>query len=265
MASAMVDGVLRKSFYHPHEIACTSAPDGTGESLAEKSGITFCSSVDKLLDLASNGGEPKLPVIVLAFKPQQLNEIGVRHADFAAGRLIISILAGMKIENLTAKFKPSRNIVRSMPNTPGQIGAGITCYASRIPLNDDDRESVTRILGSMGPVIPLEESYLDAVTALSGSGPAYLFEFVAALRDGGIAAGLDAEIAYQLASETVLGAARLLNRSGETPEFLRDAVSSPGGTTLAGLEVMGRAGFRNIMKETIIAAKARSIELAKAP
>jgi len=263
MASAMVEGVLRKSYYDPTEIACTSAPDGSGESLAQRTGITFCGTVEDLFEHVSRDGDEAFPVIVLAFKPQQLQEIGSRHQRIATGRLLISILAGIRIDKLGAKFGTARNIVRSMPNTPGQIGAGITCFSSESRLDESDRDRVVKILGSMGPVIPLDESFLDAVTAVSGSGPAYLFEFVAALRDGGIAAGLQPAIACQLAVETVLGAARLLSQSGETPEFLRDAVSSPGGTTLAGLEVMRTADFRAIMRNTVLAAKARSIELAE--
>ena len=153
--------------------------------------------------------------------------------------------------------------MRAMPNTPGQIGAGITCYASLNHLEDADREDVEKILGSMGQVIPLDEEYLDAVTAVSGSGPAYVFEFVAALRDGGIAAGLEPEVAYKLALETTLGAARLLASTGESPENLRDRVTSPGGTTMAALEVLNEREFRNILADAVEAARKRSIEMAQ--
>ena len=254
MASAMVEGILRDQSFASSEIICYSAPDGSGEALAERTGIAFTEELHRVC------GEPD--TVVLAFKPQQLSEMTPDHARFTKGKLIISIIAGSTSDRLLGNFPEARNIVRSMPNTPGQIGAGITCFASRNRLAATDEEVVWKILRSMGTVIPLEEEYLDAVTAVSGSGPAYLFEFVAALRDGGIAAGLDPGVAARLALETTLGAARLLVGSGETPETLKEWVSSPGGTTLAGLAVMDSAGFRRIMRETVAAAKSRSRELA---
>jgi pyrroline-5-carboxylate reductase len=150
-----------------------------------------------------------------------------------------------------------------MPNTPGQIGAGITGWCARHPLSAGDRRLVDTVLGSLGLVVALEEKFLDAVTAVSGSGPAFLFEFVAALREGGVAAGLARDVAAKLAQETVLGAARLLAETGAEPEALRDQVTSPHGTTHAGLQVMVARGFREMVKETILAAKARSEELSR--
>ena len=255
MATAMVTGLLENGRYKSEEICCISAPDGTAESLASATGIRVADGLPSLLEHPD--------IVVLAIKPQQFDEIAEEHADLFSNKLIISILAGTSISKLRTRFSKARNIVRAMPNTPGQIGAGITCFASATPLSSEDDKRATRILDSMGPVIPLPEDYLDAVTALSGSGPAYLFEFVSGLRDGGIQAGLPPEVAFQLAMETTLGAARLLARSGETPETLRDRVASPGGTTLAGLEVMEKAEFRKILTETILSAKQRSIDLAK--
>ena len=255
MATAMVSGLLESESYKSAEIACASAPDGTAELLASETGIAVIQDRVALCREADS--------IVLAVKPQQLSHLGRETARDSTGKLLISILAGTPLRRLRETFPTTRNIVRAMPNTPGQIGAGITCFASLNPLAAPDEKAVLTILGSMGPALPLSEHYLDAVTALSGSGPAYLFEFVAGLRDGGVEAGLAPEIAFKLALETTLGAARLLARSGETPETLRDRVASPGGTTLAGLEVMGRREFRRILAETIRAAKNRSIELSQ--
>jgi len=122
--------------------------------------------------------------------------------------------------------------VRTLPNTPAAIGAGITPWCARAPLAPADRAIVDRLLGALGQLVELGEEHMDAVTALSGSGPAFLFEFVAALRDGGVAAGLPRETAQKLALETVLGAAKLLVHTGGEPEALRDKVVSPNGTTL---------------------------------
>lgn len=255
MASAIIKSLITNKLYQPNEIICLSAADGTGESLSAQTGISNTDNIETLFTEAET--------LVLAFKPQQLSDIGIVHARLSANRLIISILAGITIAKLEGKFTQTTKIVRSMPNTPGQIGAGITCFASKEALSDENKSIVERILGSLGPTISVSEECMDAVTAVSGSGPAYLFEFVAALRDGGIKAGLDSELAYKLALETVLGASRLLARTKESPETLRDLVSSPRGTTLAGLEIMKSRNFRKMMSETVLAAKKRSIELAK--
>ena len=130
-------------------------------------------------------------------------------------------------------------------------------------MSDSDRGSVDTVLGALGEMVELDEKDLDAVTALSGSGPAFLFEFVAALRDGGVAAGLPRDVAARLAQATVLGSARLLAQTKMEPEALRDQVTSPHGTTFAGLQRMSARGFRDTLKETILAAKARSEELSR--
>ena len=255
MASAMVGGILNQHVFRPEAIGCTSAADGTGEALAAKTGITLVSSVSALLETAD--------IVVLAFKPQQLKDMGPEMAERTRGKLVLSILAGATLARLEATFPAARNIVRSMPNTPGMIGAGITAYAARSALSDADRTTTESILGALGEVLALPESQLDAVTGLSGSGPAYLFEFVAALRDGGVAAGLDAATAYRLALHTALGAAKLLQAVPETPETHRDWVTSPNGTTLAGLNTLKAHGFRESIQATVLAAAARSRELAQ--
>ncbi len=255
MGTAMVSGMLRNKLYQPEELACLGAEDGSAEALSSRTGIRHIPNLEKLLA----GCE----ILVLAFKPQQLSQAGSEHARLSEGKLILSILAGSTLKRLDEKFPLARNIIRAMPNTPGQIGAGITCYSTKNEIDFTDREKVENILESMGPVIPLEEKFLDAVTALSGSGPAYVFEFVAALRDGGIRAGLEPEVAERLSLETVLGSARLLARSGEKPETLRQWVSSPGGTTLAGLEALEKGNFRSLIADTVLAAKNRSMELAQ--
>jgi pyrroline-5-carboxylate reductase len=150
-----------------------------------------------------------------------------------------------------------------MPNTPGQIGAGITGWAARDPLTPDDRAVLTRLLGALGRDLEVPEDDLDAVTGVSGSGPAYVFEFAAALRDAGVTAGLSRASAEQLAVETLLGAARLLAHKGADPEVLRDQVTSPNGTTFAGLQRLKAGDFRGLIRDTVLAATARSRELSR--
>jgi pyrroline-5-carboxylate reductase len=255
MASAIVDGLLAKKICAPSGLACTDGGDGTAAALAARTGIGAPADLAALITPAG--------ALVLACKPQQLAGLDARIADLAAGKLVLSILAGKRLAQLAQVFPRARNIVRAMPNTPGQIGAGITAWCALRPLASADRYQVDVILGALGQVVELAEPQLDAVTGLSGSGPAYVFEFAAALRDAGVAAGLPRAIAWKLALETVLGSARLMASTGVEPEALRDQVTSPKGTTLAGLQQMAARDFRGLIKETVLAATARSQELAK--
>lgn len=255
MASAIVRGLLEKEHYAPAEIACTCGDDPTGPALAEATGIQFLPDVTNALYEAE--------AVVLACKPQQFTAIRPELAEAARGKLVLSILAGTPLTRLSEKFAHARNVVRTMPNTPGQIGAGVTAFAPLRELSAKDSEIVENTLSSLGNFHEVEESDLDAVTALSGSGPAYVFEFAAALREAGIHAGLDEGLSDALAIDTLLGAAMLLAESGETPEALRDAVTSPGGTTAAALKVFEEGGFRDLVDQAIAAAKARSLELAE--
>ena len=254
MAGAMVRGIIKHG-WPAHSIRCISAPDGTAETLAQETGIRSITDWAELIHEST--------WIILACKPQQLKELPPALPSLAKGKSILSILAGTTIDRLRKLFPEAQNIVRCMPNTPGMIGEGISVYSAMQPLSDTEEETVQHILGALGKTIALPEASLDAVTGLSGSGPAYVFEFVAALRDGGIAAGLDEKTAYALALQTVKGAALLLEAVPETPETHRQWVSSPGGTTLAGLSVMEVANIRRIMQETIVAATQRAGELAK--
>jgi pyrroline-5-carboxylate reductase len=255
MASAMVEGLLAKNVRPPAALACNDGGDGTAAALAARTGVSAPADLGALIAPAD--------IIVLACKPQQLAGLDPRLADLAAGKLVLSILAGKRLASLAKVFPRARNIVRAMPNTPGQIGAGITAWCSLSPLASADQADVDAMLGSLGQVVALAEKQLDAVTGVSGSGPAYVFEFTAALRDAGEAVGLPRDIAWKLAMETVLGSARLMARTGTEPETLRDQVTSPNGTTFAGLQRMKARDFRGLLKDTVLAATARSEELSK--
>lgn len=254
MAGAIVRGILKSPGWNPGRIICTGARDGTAEALAADTGIARTYDWEELLDGAK--------WIVLACKPQQLRDLPPEAGSMSSGKGLVSILAGTTLARLKEVFPAAAPLIRAMPNTPGMIGAGVTAYCSEGALSEADQAMVRKLLCALGDVLALDESMLDAVTGLSGSGPAYTFEFVAALRDGGIAAGLEPETAYRLALQTVKGAAALLEAVPETPETHRDWVSSPGGTTLAGLGVMENARFRDILKDTVIAARDRSRELS---
>lgn len=254
MAGAMIGGLLKQNVFSARDIICTSANDGTGEKLAADLGIVFTLDPEELLEGATT--------VVLACKPQQLDSLDPRIAQGCEGKRILSILAGVTAERLRQAIPSARCIIRSMPNTPGLVGAGVTVYAPPADFTAEDRVAVDAVLRALGDVFTAREEDLDAVTAVSGSGPAYVFEMVAAMRDAGIAEGLEEALAYKLALKTVFGAAKLLEAVPETPETHRNWVSSPGGTTLAGLAVMEKSGFREIIKKTVEAAAKRSRELA---
>jgi pyrroline-5-carboxylate reductase len=255
LASAIVRGLIDTKSFAAGEIACTSKGGESAARLAAATGITHEPDLAKLLGPAD--------IVVVAFKPQSLAAADPRLAELTRDRLVISVLAGKRLATLARTFAHARNLVRTMPNTPAAIGAGITPYCSLAPLAADDQRALTRILDALGRHLPLEERYFDALTAVGGSGPAFLFEFVAGLRDAGVAAGLPADTAAVMALETTLGAARLLARSGETPETLRAKVTSPNGTTFAGLQVLAQRQFRDTLRETIAAATRRAGELSQ--
>lgn len=255
LASAIVRGLIAKQVCTPAGLACTSKSGGTAQKLAAETGITHEPDLAKLLAPADT--------VVVAFKPQSLTGADPRLAELTAGKLVISLLAGKKLATLARTFPRARNLVRTMPNTPAAIGAAMTTWCAQSPLATADRAFVGTMLDALGQQLEVAEAHLDALTALGGSGPAFLFEYVAAMREAGIAAGLPPEVAAKVALETTLGAARLLARSGEAPENLRDKVTSPNGTTFAGLQVLAARQFRETVKETILAATRRAGELSK--
>lgn len=255
LASAIVRGLLSKQTYTPAEIGCTSKVGLSAQNLAAATGITFEPDLPRLLAAADT--------VVVAFKPQSLASADPRLADLTAGKLVLSVLAGKKLSRLDQSFPRARNLVRTLPNTPAAIGAAITPYCPLRPLANADRAIVEKLLGALGQHLELDESHMDAVTVVSGSGPAFLFEFVAALRDGGVAAGLPRETAQKLALETVLGAAKLLAHTGREPEALRDQVVSPNGTTYAGLQILAARQFRAMMQEAVLAGAKRAGELSR--
>ncbi len=255
MAAAIVEGLLAKKAATAADLVCFSGSGKTAAALAARTGISQVHSLDDLLRDADT--------LIVAFKPQHLASADPRLAELTAGKLVLSVLAGKRLPTLAKTFPRARNIVRTMPNTPSQIGAGITGWCVSAPLSAADRTQVETILGALGKAVEIADAQMDALTAVSGSGPAYVFEFAAALRDAGVAAGLPPATAQTLTVETLLGAARLLAHKAIEPETLRNQVTSPNGTTFAGLQRMAAHDFRGLIRETVAAAKARSEELSK--
>jgi pyrroline-5-carboxylate reductase len=203
-------------------------------------------------------------VIVLAVKPQILDQV-LREisGDVSREKLIVSVAAGVPIAAIERRLRPPMRIVRAMPNTPATVAAGATAMALGEHATDADLATAKTIFDSVGLTVVLEESQLDAVTGLSGSGPAYLFLIIEALADAGVKVGLSRRASMQLAAQTVLGSAKLLIESGQHPGMLKDGVTSPGGTAIAGLHTLEAGGLRNVLMNAVEAATRRSRELGE--
>jgi pyrroline-5-carboxylate reductase len=197
---------------------------------------------------------------VLAVKPADV-ESACRLIDGTGVRRVLSILAGTTIQRLESLLPDATSVIRAMPNTPALLGAGATAIAGGTHATPSDMDWAEHLLGSVGLVVRQEEKSLDAVTGLSGSGPAYVFMVAEALIEAGVLAGLDRATSSALTIQTLLGSARMLAETGQTPEMLRAQVTSPGGTTAAGLRVLESAGLRAAFLEAVMAATDRSKEL----
>ena len=204
-------------------------------------------------------------ILVLAVKPQQFAGIAEAARGFVSSKtLAVSIMAGVRIAQLSRRLETSR-IIRSMPNTPGSIGQGITVFSAAPGLAAADLEAATTLLAPLGEVHgPVDESMMSAVTALSGSGPAYLFLLAETMAEAGESEGLPRALAQRLARRTIEGAAALMAASGDDPETLRRAVTSPGGTTQAALDIlMDTGGMPRLLRDALRAAAARDRQLSR--
>ena len=199
-------------------------------------------------------------IVLICVKPQYVREALAGAEELLKGKLLISIAAGVSLEKLKALTGADR-IIRVMPNTPAMVGAGMAAYSAAPEATEQDIEFTGKLFSAVGMSLQLPENYLDAVTAVSGSGPAYAFEFIQAMADGGVAEGLPRDVALKLAAQTVLGAAVMVLKTGAHPQQLKDNVTSPAGTTSRALEVMAERGFNGIVMQSVRAAAARSREL----
>jgi pyrroline-5-carboxylate reductase len=208
-------------------------------------------------------GVMQAQVVVLAVKPQVMSQVLAGLKDYARpGHLFISIAAGVTLKTLESALPESR-VIRCMPNTPTLVGAGMAALAPGSRATPEDLELALEIFTAVGRAVVVEERLLDAVTGLSGSGPAYVAVFIEALSDGGVKMGLPRHLALLLATQTVIGAARLCLEEGIHPGVLKDLVTSPGGTTIAGLHILEEGRFRGLVMSAVEAATLRARELGK--
>jgi pyrroline-5-carboxylate reductase len=202
-------------------------------------------------------------VVILAVKPQILGAVLDEIAPATPGKLLISVAAGVSTSEIRRHLPPGTRMIRVMPNTPALVLEGATAIAHADGLGDGDLDTARQIFEAVGRVVVLGEEMMDAVTGLSGSGPAYIALVVEALADGGVRVGLDRRTAMTLAMQTVLGSARLLIDTGMHPGQLKDMVSSPGGTTIAGIHTLEIGGLRRTLIDAVERATQRSRELGQ--
>ncbi|NLC52747.1 MAG: pyrroline-5-carboxylate reductase [Firmicutes bacterium] len=251
MGTAIIKGLLKQG-YPAAEIYVADPDPSRRQHLAELGVETFADHQGMLTALTRREADG----VLLAVKPQNVPEslAGLN----LAGLPLLSIVAGYKIAALEALLPAKTKVLRAMPNTPALIGAGITALALGAQSGTKEQAWAERVLSSLGQVVLVPEKLMDAVTGLSGSGPGYVYLFIEALIDGGVLAGLPRALARELAVATVLGSARMVAETGEHPAVLRDMVTSPGGTTIAGLHALEEAGFSGQVMKAVLAAAERS-------
>ena len=203
-------------------------------------------------------------ILIAAVKPHDLASVlAEAQGCLSPETLVISVAAGVTLDKLAELLPAGQPLIRAMPNTPALVGKGVTALSPAGSASQEHLAMATRIFSAVGQVVGVREDLMDAVTGLSGSGPAYVFLIVDALADAGVRQGLTRSIALSLAVHTVAGSAELLLKTGQHPAQLKEMVTSPGGTTIAGLEVLESAGLRGTLMQAVGAAVARSKELGK--
>ena len=257
MAEALVGGLISTGWAEASQIGIIEIVDERRAYLAETfPGIALVAScAEACADSSFDVGD-----VLVAVKPQHVAEVAAELGAGGASRAL-SIAAGVRLDALLAGFGASARIVRAMPNTPALVGQGAAAIAASSTATEEDLAWATEILSAVGTVTVVEEHDLDAVTGLSGSGPAYVFLLAEAMIAAGIEQGLAPEVADALGRQTILGAASLLADANETPAQLRSNVTSPGGTTAAAIEQMQSEQLEEIVGRAIAAATARSVEL----
>ena len=257
MGEAMIKGILRDQLVAPEQILASDPRPERRQELAEKYGIRTTADNREATRVAN--------ILVLSVKPQVLAKVMDEiQYDLDPNALVLSIVAGARTSIITKGLRHAA-VVRSMPNTPGQFGQGMTVWTSTPHVSDIQRRQAQKILQALGKEIWMEdEVYLDMATALSGTGPAYVFLFIEAMIDAGVHMGFARHIAEEMVLQTIEGSLTVVHELKRHPATLRNMVTSPGGTSAAALYEMEKGGFRTILSKAIFAAYRRSVELGDA-
>ena len=254
MGRALVSGMLGSNFL---DEACVSVvePD-------PKSQIWWAENHSKIVlwdDLSA--ALKDADSILLAVKPNVIETVATQLSGDQSEKLVMSIAAGVSLESL-CRFVGHQRVCRVMPNTPSLVGAGASAFCVAPNVTDEDVAWIEKLLRGVGLVVQVSEPQIDAVTGLSGSGPAYVCLVIEALADGGVLAGLPRNLAMQLATQTVLGTAKMVHETGKHPGELKDAVCSPGGTTISAIQVLEEKGLRSALIGAVQASARRATELS---
>ena len=255
MAEAIIGGLLAGNVCLPEMLWATDPVPGRCDRLKSQFAVRVGSDNCQAVAWAD--------IVILAVKPQVLAPVLEEIGGDLDRVLVISIAAGVTIQAIMNHAPGARRVIRAMPNMPALVREGMTALAWTGALAEEDKEIARTVFQAVGRVIPIEERLMDAVTGLSGSGPAYVFQAIEALADGGVKMGLPRQTAEVLAAQTVLGAAKMVLESGDHPAKLKDRVASPGGTTIAGLHRLEEGRFRATLMGAVEAATKRSQELAR--
>lgn len=256
IGSAIARGVIRAGLVAKENVMASDVSDALRAAIAQELGIKVTADNVALCEFAD--------IVILAVKPQIVDPVAKEIAKkVGKTKLVVSVAAGVPLARIEGSLAPGARVVRVMPNIACVVGAGAAGFAGGAHASAADLERVGAILNSFGIGMPVEEKYLDAVTGLSGSGPAYVFLFMEALADGGVQVGLARDVALKLAMQTVYGAAKMALQCDKHLGELKDEVTSPGGTTIAGLYAMEQKGFRGTVMEAVASATKRSQELGK--
>jgi pyrroline-5-carboxylate reductase len=255
MGTALVEGAIGAGVVGAGDVLGVGRGLAAREKFTAQTGARTTTEIGEVLAASD--------VLLLCTKPQDIFSALANLQGDAADKLIISVAAGVTILDLEKHTPEAVRVIRTMPNTPSLVGKGAAAYCLGGRCVDGDEETVRSLLGAVGMAINLPEKLMDAVTGLSGSGPAYIYLIIEAMTDGGVRAGLPRAEALQLAAQTVSGAAEMVLQTGNHPAVLKDMVTSPGGTTITGVAVLERNNVRSALIEAVAAAAARSSELGK--
>ncbi|MBX3262355.1 MAG: pyrroline-5-carboxylate reductase [Labilithrix sp.] len=256
MAAALVKGLLHSKVVPPDRVIVGDVKDERLRQLRDEHGVRTTSDNLELVRGAD--------VVVLSVKPQVIDKVlAAIGAHVRPEQLVVSVAAGRTSRNVGARLPAGARVVRAMPNTPATVDAGATAVAPGTHATEEDLDVARELFAAVGRVVTLDESLLDAVTGLSGSGPAYVMLMIEALADGGVKVGLHRDTALLLAAQTVYGSAKLLLETGEHPGRLKDMVTSPGGTAIAGLHTLESGGLRRTLIDAVEAATTRAATLGE--